>query len=767
MTLVAPWLALAGALAIAIPIAIHLLLRLRRRPVQWGAMRLLREAMRETARRRRLEHLLVLALRCLLFALIGLALAQPLLRGRGGVEAAGGRVIVLMIDDSLASSVRPDPSDPRRTALAASTERAAAIVRGLRPGDAVGVVALARPARALLLPPTTDHAAAIALLGAIRPQETAADMPQGLTLLREAMDRLGPERSVVAYLLSEFRAGSADLQVSLPGVVDDGATRRIRLLAAPPALDPVANIQVVGVEPLRSLLLPGQADGSGLVVARLQRRGPLEPTITRVSVDGDIRPVAPRTVRWESGQSEASVEFLIDPLAIESAAVGLSVSIDEDALPGDDRRHAVLQTRRRIGVTLLDRRAFGAITAVDRLGSGQWILRALDPDRSSPIDITVEDPAALGPAALRAADAVVLTRPDLLDSQGWAQLRQRLSAGGMLIITPPEELNVHLWADRLGPELGLTWRVGIEPRTIEDGLALDERQPGSALLRLLAGEVSDLVRPVRVGRALPLELDASGEPLLVGADGSVLAAMGTPRDDAGRALPGVVVLLAFAPDLSWSNLPAKPLMVPLFQELVRQGIGVATEAQRLLVGESPLVPTGAAELVRRDGEGGPVSLDSARSTAVRRSGLYRVDDIAGQPMGLVAVNVDLAAAQTEPMSSEAVIAWLGGSGPWSYLDPEDPIAPLRTIEMAAPISGLLLVLALACAVLESILARRFSRAERNTTSVPRGGGSGGGSAAGAGPNFPAATARAASLSASHPVAAAPADGFATAGGGRP
>jgi len=710
MSLVTPSLALAGLLAIAIPIAIHLLLRMRRRPIQWGAMRLLREAMRETSRRRRLENLLVLALRCLVVALLGLALAQPLLRGGGALDA-GGRAVILLIDDSLTASVRPDAVDPSRTALAESIARGEEIIRDLRPGDAVGIIALARPTRPLLLPPTTDHAGASTLLKSMRPRETVADLPQGLTALREAIDQLGAERSVVGYLLGEFREGSVDLQAALPRAFEEVGSRRLRLLVEPPAEHDIANVRVVEVEPLRSLLLPGQSDGSGLVVVRLARSGPLESSVTRVSLDGDFRPVPPRTVRWDSGQAETSVEFIVDPSTPDVGAVALTVMIDEDAMPGDDRRHAVLQTRREINVALLDRRAFGSATNVGRLGGGQWILRALDPDRSSPISITVEDPAALGPATLRGADAIVISRPDLLDVEGWRQVRQRLATGGVAIVVPPEELNVHLWADRVDEWLGIPWRVGIEPSDFPDGLALDERQPAAPLLRLLAGELSELARPVLVNRALPFDLNAAGEPLLVGADGSVLAATGTPRDEQGRALPGLVVLFAFAPDLVWSNLPTKPLMVPLFQELVRQGIGISTEAQRLTTGESPLTPLGAAELVRLDDSNVRVAVAPNRTAAMMRSGLYRIDDAAGESMGLVAVNVDLDAAETTPLGREAVLAWLRGSGPWSYLDPEDPIAALRTVEMAAPISGLLLSLALICAILESLLARRFSRAE--------------------------------------------------------
>ena len=50
-----PALAAAGAACVAIPVLLHLLLRRRRRPVEWAAMDLLREALRRTERRRRAD----------------------------------------------------------------------------------------------------------------------------------------------------------------------------------------------------------------------------------------------------------------------------------------------------------------------------------------------------------------------------------------------------------------------------------------------------------------------------------------------------------------------------------------------------------------------------------------------------------------------------------------------------------------------------------------------------------------------------------------
>ena len=107
MTFVTVGLAIAGVVSIAVPILIHLLSRQRRRPVEWGAMRFLIEALRRYRWRLQLEQFLLLAARCLILLLLGAALARPILDATGLLEAAGSRVVWLVIDNGLASGLLP------------------------------------------------------------------------------------------------------------------------------------------------------------------------------------------------------------------------------------------------------------------------------------------------------------------------------------------------------------------------------------------------------------------------------------------------------------------------------------------------------------------------------------------------------------------------------------------------------------------------------------------------------------------------------------
>jgi len=73
-----PWMLL-GLAAIGLPILIHLVRRQAAKPIDWGAMRFLFDTISVRRRKMEWEDLLLMAARCLLMALLALALARPFL----------------------------------------------------------------------------------------------------------------------------------------------------------------------------------------------------------------------------------------------------------------------------------------------------------------------------------------------------------------------------------------------------------------------------------------------------------------------------------------------------------------------------------------------------------------------------------------------------------------------------------------------------------------------------------------------------------------
>ena len=148
--------ALAGAAAgvALIPLIIHLINRRRYKRVRWAAMGFLLAANQKSLRRIRLENWLLLLVRTVVIAALGLAVARPYLSD--GVLLGLGDTTkhrILLIDNSLSVTAldgQQGPASAGPATVAAALELLADFPRS----DPVSAITLAHPAQALL-----DHAA--------------------------------------------------------------------------------------------------------------------------------------------------------------------------------------------------------------------------------------------------------------------------------------------------------------------------------------------------------------------------------------------------------------------------------------------------------------------------------------------------------------------------------------------------------------------------------------------------------------------------------
>ncbi len=152
MGLLAP-LFLAGAVAAAIPIVLHLLKREPEARVRFAAVRFLRRAPVEHADRRHLRELLLLALRVAAVVLLALAFARPFL----SADDAGGsvRMTIVALDTSMSVSAPGQFERARQLARAA--------VDGAADSDRVAVLTFADGVE-VEVRPTTDRAMARAAI---------------------------------------------------------------------------------------------------------------------------------------------------------------------------------------------------------------------------------------------------------------------------------------------------------------------------------------------------------------------------------------------------------------------------------------------------------------------------------------------------------------------------------------------------------------------------------------------------------------------------
>jgi hypothetical protein len=473
------------------------------------------------------------------------------------------------------------------------------------------------------------------------------------------------------------------------------------------------------------------------------------------SSDG-VRNPAPITVRWEPEQTEASTDVRLDLRQFEPGVHAIAATIDGDALEADNERFATLEVREHLRVGIIDQREFGQAIDLQSMSAGAWFRRALDPTGESAIRIDDIDPSVIEPVSLRALDAVIACRPDLMTEDGWQSLSSFVAGGGLLWIVPPSGQTLALWTDQARSSLGLSWIWQREAVTLVEPVRLSANQPTSPILSMLHGELADLGRPVVVRAYLPIidgiepggaVLHLAGatdtetntnngdpapaplDPDAAGARASkerIWMAMGTPDGAAG-----LVVYLASPPHLDWTSLPAKPIMVALTQETIRQGLSTIRRGRIYEPGSRPALQIPASSVTIReqradvaDARGDLVEYPiiqkdglSKPTAAIRSRGIYEAIDSSGSRVGHVAVNVDVESALVVPQRRENVLTWLEHSGDWDWLDTADPASALLSEDSRAEFSLLLLALALILAVVETILARRFSHAYQQESTI--------------------------------------------------
>lgn len=750
----------AGLAAVSIPIIIHLLFRQRRKPIEWAAMRFLLEAFRKQRRKLQIQQILLLLVRCLVVACVALALGRPLLRAAGLLGAGGGRDVYLVVDNSLASSVR-DGNGPG-SSLAAHKKAADQILASLGSGDRAGLVSLGAPAKSLVVPASSDLAAIRQLVDNLEPTDAEADFAGAFDALSTRLhDDREPGmvgRNVAVVLLSDFLKGSADL--SRPLARSLGDLQNVTVFAARPTQVSVGNVQVVGIDPLRSVVLTGTGERSEdlSVWVRLRRTGAAvgesEVSTVRVSVSSMRGERSPTTtqgvVHWTPGQADASIPLQVrtDRVASEattgvsgsaSSAALIVAEIDRDSLDADNTMSRPVRVTDALDVGVIAQRRFGAGPGVDRLAAADWLRMALRPSDATPIEIVDIEPSGIDAPVLAALDAVFLATPELVPTEAWPKLRRFVDDGGVLIVSPAEGATVQLWSDAFTKAFKLDWQIAREPKTFpDDGEALGKDVPPDSLLSFLQvrDELVPLLEPVRVERSLPVTGVRESDVMLRLADGSPWLVTATPGEEAANGngaaenstnhrstSRGMVVYLGSAPVLSWTDLPARPLMVPLIAELVRQGVGRAGTSTVAVAGVPAFVGPAATQVVSIDDPSRSYRVKSGLvAEPIRRSGVFRSTDETGRQIGVVAVNADVAAGRTEAQDPTAVSAWLSdalgesedgsAAGSIAWLDEKAPGTALSPDRAGSPISLPLLIAALVLAIIEIFLARWFSHAFR-------------------------------------------------------
>ncbi len=689
---------------IALPIIIHLLNRRRFEVVRWAAMDFLLQAHRQNRRRIRLEHLLVLLLRCLAVALLVGVVARPVVGAGGlaflpGAQEAVERVVLL--DDSGSMGY----GDGRETRFAQARRVLARLVddlREARPRDLLTVVRASSPDRPdVTLAPLDDERTASFLdqLGELGPTEATFDVADSLERALAPREE-GPDRRVV-YVLTDLLArdwigpnGEAAARIAevLPRPEEGAAEAPDRVVVVPLGGGERRNVGITGFEPVEKLALAGV---------------PLELEV-RVANWGDV-PVSGVPLALESGEGRVPLPAIgeIPPgeevrvrhrtTFLEPGARGLSVRLAEDALPLDDARHLALRVQERLSVLLVEgEQGQGPLD-----GEVDQLRLALAPpgDALSGVEPAVVRPDALAAEDLADFGSVIACNVDRWPAATVEELRRFVARGGGLALFLGDRVTPRAWEEALydGGAGLLPCALGARheaPREEDEPTVAppEEEHPLTAVF----SEGNPFLRGLRARTWMSLPLDSARDP----AARVVLRLTDparTPFAVEKAYGKGRVVLFNTTADLAWSTWPRNPSYLVVAQELVRLLAPPADAGRNLACGEPlewPLDPARYLPTARlvppgeppRELHAEPRGEDAtlwATYGGTERAGLYGLElrSVAGEGVvrEQVAVNVDPGEGDITPAARARIEQAFAGAA-FALVGPDDEGAILGRAE---------------------------------------------------------------------------------------
>lgn len=719
-----------GLGAAVIPPIVHLFNRRQFDVVEWAAMQFL-QLSRKTKRRVFLEQFWLMLLRVVLIALVCLALAAPQVTSRlFGTAAAGGpRDVVLLLDGSASMSYK----HAGRTAADAARDWAAAYLDRLRPGDRVAVFQVKTQPLPVVAALTADRDQARNALELLTPPKGAADWPAAVQSAVALLDGSPGHRDVVVVSDNQRFGWADDTALAKWGLVRREATpatpQAARLWVVNVAADRPPNPPNWGVEPIvasRGVAAAGREVTFRSAVRYSGEPGARPPGPVKLTVDG--KPAGEVKPTGDAGDQLP----LVFTQKFGSGSHLVTLQLDDDGLPGDNRQDFAVEVLPLVPVLVID-------GAEGKARGGDFLRDALAPakDPTPAFAVRVLSPSEWS-AALFARDVkgpgtpprvVVLANIDKITITQQQDVEKFLAAGGSVLVAAGDRCDAAAW-NRVAFRGG----QGFLPARLVEPVG-DETDVPNAAKVLPAGfshpALEAFKEPLPGGlhtayfpRRWKLDTDAGAS----GATGTTIAQF-TTREPflVERAFgKGRVILAAHPLDNSWrTNLVRLPDFVRLAHELTYHLAGTRSAERNLLPGQ-PIVytprpdePPGAVTVVGPTGRPKTVAADAwpVVCDGTADPGAYRLTTPSGRTV-YFAVRNDAREADLTPAGDDDRRRVADAVGGLTYITSADEITDQEADGRAAAVEvwWLLLLLVVGLLAVEVWYTRRLTdRGEHNLT----------------------------------------------------
>jgi hypothetical protein len=659
---------LLGLLGAGLPVFVHLLKRHKTDPLPFSSLMFFEQRTQSSVKHRRLQYLMLLAMRLAIVILLALAFANPY-RKRQITAAAGEKIVLVAVDSSF--SMRTGP------ALANAKAEAHRILRSRGAGVKAQVLALGSNV-SVLTGPETDPGILRAAVESIQPGDGRAPLGEFTRAVRSlsASQRARMEVHLISDLQrSALPEGFGDLQ--MPETVK---LILHRVGTAAPNWAVENAVAPATVQDPKKARIEVTVAGYGTQEA-----------VRRVTLMVNGRAAASRDVKIPAA-GRATVEFtgLDFPFGFVKAEAVLEGG--SDALPGDDRLRFAMERSdpRRVLFIHEPRDTRSPLFFRSALGAAASSQFALDA-------VTVDKAAEIAPDKFSfVVIADVLSLPATFEKR----LEDFLRTGGAALIA-------------VGPSSARRKKVPVTGDEIREGRSFAR---GGARFETL-GEVDAAhpsIRRARNWEGLKVYYAARIDP----GDGRVVARLSDrmPVLYEKRVGEGRALVLATGLDNVSNDLPVLPEFIPFVEQTAGYLAGLEERRSSASVGAALELRSArersiAVDVIDPDGKR-PLSLAeaaSAQAFPVTREGFYELRRGSGRNE-VVAVNADRRESDLTPMSEDAMALWAGDGGG------ERPVAAgapgVEKVEETISYWWYVMMGLLAVALTESWLASRYLGVEQ-------------------------------------------------------
>lgn len=692
--------ALLGIAAAGIPLLLHLLNLRKLKTVEFSSLRFLIELQQTRVRKLKLKQILLLLLRMLLVAFTVLAFARPTVSGKLPLLATPTRASVVILLDNSASMEAADGNGQR---FKQAQSVAQSIIAGLDNGDEVAVVPMASVAVTSQLTLTRTFAAAKQSIDKITLSSGTANVSQALQYAsRILLDAEHPYQEV--YIISDAQSINVQRQKNdtLKKLATQSHVYVIPIGEGGKGLEP--NYSVDSVHVKTALLLPDKPTELEAFV-RNSSQNDVSGIVVTLAFDGNR--VAQRVVDIPA-QSTRSV--IIAAPTQQRGIIGAQVSIENDAVDGDNVRYAALYVPERINLAL--------IGSASETMFAQTVMQLPGMEGISP-RVAVYPTIEAAASNLQNTGVLMVATETLNDADPSLVQRFAAQGGGVVLFAAASKAFVPLAAS-LGFSVD-NIRVAPENKPFSV-IKTDKKHPLYAGVFQQSGSDQIVENP----RVFTIRTATGGVPVVATDAGNLISetVLGSGR----------IIYVAVAPSLQWSTFPATGLFAAT---VVRSGLYLGTPANRQIqakLGERVIVPIPKRAslsqnftLVDQFGIRSvldPIYIQNGLSVvipATNKAGIIKV--FASDSTGIVGVAVNTPTTESQLVFQDAD-AWKNSVQQMVHT-PENVqiLKPGKTIKQAihdarygAELWPLCIVLAICCAIAEMMISRFM--AQEPQTSLP-------------------------------------------------